>query len=147
MVCAPVRSIIPSLKLGDYLSAQTMLYLSIISFLYLNYMIIQTNYFLDYFECICATNNRGIAQYKLLRLQLSNRNNELDFMLISDIYVYLQGVSKKVALFEIGIIPLVIKESNQTFYGHCTMILFRCCCCYVPILLTTFPPNLSGTYP
>ena len=22
-----------------------------------------------------------------------------------------------------------------------------CCCCYVPILITTFPPNLSGTYP
>ena len=33
MVCAPVRSIIPSLKLGDYLSiqgTQTMLYLSLV---------------------------------------------------------------------------------------------------------------------
>ena len=33
MVCAPVRSIIPSLKLGDYLSVQahkTILYLSLI---------------------------------------------------------------------------------------------------------------------
>ena len=32
MICAPIRSIIPSLKLGDYLrtGAQTMLYLSLV---------------------------------------------------------------------------------------------------------------------
>ena len=38
MVCAPVRSIIPSLKLGDYLSVQahkTMLYLSLVYTLFL----------------------------------------------------------------------------------------------------------------
>ena len=34
----------------------------------------------------------------------------------------------------------------RVIYTLTNFIQYFCCCC-VPILLTTFPPNLSGTYP